>query len=136
MSYIYICHYNIYVKRERLLCFLVKKIFLHFSVCLVSPGPYTSISIHFHPFPSISIHFHPLSVTFLIFPRKTYANICKINLLGPRTRHGPTWTDLFLGPPLVKTRRLRASGSMWGQGSLRGMHPFRNRVQCPPKIWV
>ena len=33
---------------------------------------------------------------------------------------GPTWTDIFLGPPLVKTRRLRASGAMWGQGSLRG----------------
>ena len=109
MSYIYIYIYIyiyvtiIFMWRETTSLFFFKHI-LHCSVCLVTDPdfcfllpsisihfhPFPSISIHFHPFPSISIHFHPLSVTFLIFPRKTMQTYAKSTSLGL----GPTWTNM------------------------------------------
>ena len=57
---------------------------LHCSVCLVTDPDFCFL------LPSISIHFHPLSVTFLIFPRKTMQTYAKSTSLGL----GPTWTNM------------------------------------------
>ena len=85
--YIYICHYNIYVKRDDFSVFFFLNIFCTALFALLQIQTFV---FSFHPFPSISIHFHPLSVTFLIFPRKTMQTYAKSTSLGL----GPTWTNM------------------------------------------